>query len=249
MTRNGPPHPALEIAVQDVQGVADAMDSGADRVELCQALELGGLTPSAGLVQQAVAAARTRGSSEAVHVLIRPRAGGFSYNATEVATMVADVEHVRRLGADGVVVGALLPDGGVDGSTLDRLVHAAAGLSVTFHRALDVVPDPVATLDVLAEHGVGRVLTSGGAPRTIDGVDVLARMRAAAPSGMEIMAGGGVRVDDIPEFMRLGVDAVHLSARRELSGEASGPGGGPSQRWVTDPHVVTAAAEALRESP
>jgi copper homeostasis protein len=248
MTRNGPTRPALEIAVQDVLGVSDALDSGTDRVELCQALELGGLTPSAGLVQEAVVAARTRGRSDAVHVLIRPRAGGFTYTATEVATMVADVKHVKSLGADGVVIGALHPDGAVDISTLDRLVRAAAGLSVTFHRALDVVPDPAATLHMLTEHGVRRVLTSGGASRTIDGVDVLARLRGAAPPGMEIMAGGGVRVEDIAELVRLGVDAVHLSARRELSGEASGPGGGPGQRWVTDPHVVTAAAEVLRQS-
>ena len=248
MTGTGPSRPALEIAVQDVQGVADALENGADRVELCQALELGGLTPSAGLVENAVAAARMRGARDAVHVLIRPRAGGFSYSATEVDTMVADVEHVHRLGADGIVVGALDPDGAVDVATLDRLVQPAEGLSVTFHRALDVVPDPVATLDVLAVHGVRRVLTSGGAPRAIDGVEVLTRLRAAAPPGMDIMAGGGVRVDDIPELVRLGVDAVHLSARRELTGEAMGPGGGPSQRWVTDPHVVRAAAESLRHS-
>jgi copper homeostasis protein len=211
------------------------------------ALELGGLTPSAGLVDAAIATARSRHRTDAVHVLIRPRAGGFTYSTTELDTMVADVRHVRRLGADGVVVGTLDAAGAVDVASLDRLVHAAGEMSVTFHRALDVVPDPASMLGVLAQHGVTRVLTSGGALRTIDGVEVLARMRAAAPSGMELMAGGGVRVEDVPELVRLGVDAVHLSARRAIAGEASGPGGGPTERRVTDPAVVRAAAEALSQ--
>jgi len=234
----------LEIAVQDVAGARVARAAGADRLELCQALGLGGLTPSIGLVDRVVAAV----GGARVNVLVRPRGGGFVYDADEIALVTADIHAVRRAGAGGVVIGALTPDGGIDREAVRRWRDAAGDGTLVFHRAIDAAADPVAVLGELAEVGVDRVLTSGGAARSVDGVGVLRRLVDAA-SGIEIMAGGGIRVEDIPTIVSAGVDAVHLSARRFGGLDApSGPGGGASGYDTTDAVVVAAAAAAVRST-
>ncbi|ROS27922.1 copper homeostasis protein CutC [Cellulomonas sp. PhB150] len=149
---------ALELAVTDLAGLRVALDLGMDRVELCGALEVGGVTPSLSLAAAAVRLAA--GSGLGVHPIIRVRAGGFTYDDDEVAVMVADVRRLVELGVDGVVVGALR-DGAVDLAALAALRDAAGGVPVTFHRAVDAVADPD-VLDVLADAGVSRVLTAGG---------------------------------------------------------------------------------------
>ncbi|WP_414696559.1 copper homeostasis protein CutC [Pengzhenrongella sp.] len=235
----------VEIAVQDVAGVRIAQAAGADRIELCVALAAtGGLTPPIGLIEAAVA------TGLPVHPLIRTRPGGFGYDADELDVLVRDVRAAVRAGAAGVVVGALTSEGGVDAGALRALVEAAGEAHVTFHRAFDVVPDPLTVLDRLAELGVRRVLTSGGATRAIDGRDVLATVAAHARSTggrVRIMAGGGVRVTDIGDLFAAGVDAVHLSARRPaVAPGVQGPGGGSAGYDVTDEHVVHAALAAAR---
>ncbi|MCP2266287.1 copper homeostasis protein [Promicromonospora thailandica] len=230
-----------------------AADVGARRVELCTALgATGGITPSAALVEAVVAAAAVVPASDAaplleVHVLVRPRPGGFVYSAAETDLMLRDVTLAVDAGADGVVVGALTPSGAVDVPRLRDLVDAAEGAEVTFHRAIDVVPDPVAALDVLAGAGVARVLTSGGAARAGEALERLAALvERSAGVGIEIMAGGGVTAADIPALVAAGVDAVHLSARRTVS-DAGGPGGGGDTGYeVTDQTLAEAAASALR---
>ncbi|WP_245993084.1 copper homeostasis protein CutC [Xylanimonas allomyrinae] len=235
---------ALEIAVQDVAGALVAARHGAQRIELCVALAAtGGLTPSAGLV--AAVADALAGTGVGVHVLVRPRPGGFVYDDAEVDVQVRDVRAVLDAGADGVVVGALTADGQVDAAVLDALVAAARGADVTFHRAFDVVGDRAETLRALHRAGVRRVLTSGGAPSAGAGVAELARLAPVATSlGIELMAGGGVAPDDVAALVAAGVDAVHLSARRSVAGDG-GPGGGDGARDVTDAAVVAAAAAAL----
>lgn len=236
---------ALEIAVQDVAGARVAVSGGADRLELCAALAgTGGLTPSAGMV--AAVADALRGTGVGVHVLVRPRPGGFVFTADEVDVQVRDVRAVLDAGADGVVIGAMTADGEVDAAALAAFVAAADGADVTFHRAIDQVPDPVAVLDVLAAAGVRRVLTSGGAPRAGEALDVLAALAARGRElGVEVMAGGGVRVDDVPALVGAGVHAVHLSAKRTVVADG-GPGGGGSSGYdVTDPEVVAATRAAL----
>ncbi|MEU2202728.1 copper homeostasis protein CutC [Isoptericola sp. NPDC019482] len=236
---------ALEIAVQDVAGARVAAESGADRLELCAALAgTGGLTPSTGMV--AAVADALRGSGVGVHVLVRPRAGGFVFAADEVDVQVRDVRAVLDAGADGVVVGALTPDGEVDGAALAAFVAAAGGADVTFHRAIDQVPDPVAALDLLARAGVRRVLTSGGAPRAGEALDVLAALAARGSElGVEVMAGGGVRVGDVPALVGAGVHAVHLSAKRTVAADGGPGGGGAGGYDVTDPEVVAATRAGL----
>ncbi|MFB9309382.1 copper homeostasis protein [Agromyces hippuratus] len=234
----------VEIAVQDAAGVRVALAAGAARVELCQALGLGGLTPSAGLIESAVDAAGVAAVADFVHVLVRPRGGGFVYDADELDTIVRDIRAAAAAGADGVVVGALTDAGELDLEAVHRFVDAAGELDVTVHRAVDASADPFGSVAALRDLGVRRVLTSGGAPDCRAGLETLARM--AADSGpLEIMAGGGVRIDDIAALAGAGADAVHLSARGTATrGGASGPGGGVDGFDMTDAALVAAAVEA-----
>ncbi|GAA1982664.1 copper homeostasis protein CutC [Isoptericola halotolerans] len=244
---------ALELAVQDVAGIEVAASVGALRVELCTALgATGGVTPGPGLLAAAVerAAAPPSGAAVEVHVLVRPRPGGFVLAAGELDVQVREVAAAVQAGAHGVVVGALAPSGEVDAAALRELVAAADGAEVTFHRAFDVLADPLAALDVLAAAGVTRVLTSGGAARCADGLELLRACaeHAHGPLGgaVQVMAGGGVRVEDVPALRATGVDAVHLSAKRTVSDDGGPGGGGDSGYEVTDLHVAAAAAAALQ---
>lgn len=243
---------AVEIAVQDIAGVRIALAEAAHRVELCSALGMGGLTPSAALVTGAVASAAAAGREGFVHVLVRPRGGGFVYDGDELELTLADVRFAREAGAGGVVVGALTDDGTVDVDAVRRIVDEAGPLEVTFHRAIDVVAEPSAAAEVLAGLGVTRVLTSGGAASSIDGVEVLRMLAESFAGRLQIMAGGGVRVDDIPALAAAGVDAVHLSARNSVGGAPSGPGGGDAAFDITDAatvhRAVVAAGRARRGS-
>ncbi len=245
-TRGGAPV-AVEVAVQDARGARVAREAGADRVELCVGLVTGGLTPTPAAVAQVVAVGLP------VHVLVRPRPGGFVHDDDEVTLLVAQVREALGAGATGVVVGALTPDREVDVPTLGRLVAAADGAPVTFHRAFDVVaaagPGAAArALDRLAAAGVRRVLTSGGAERAGDAADGLAALVRHAAGRVEVMAGGGVVPATVPALVRAGVDAVHLSGRGPAEDRGpTGPGGGaPSGRDTIDADVVRAAVAAAR---
>ena len=237
--------PAIEIAVQDAGGTAIALAAGADRVELCSALVTGGLTPSIGTVLESVEAARSLGADAVVHVLVRPRAGGFVYDAREVSAMVRDIRALASTGIAGVVIGAMRPGGTIDERVVAELIAAADGLHTTFHRAIDTVARPSALIDTLAALGVSRVLTSGAARRSIDGIDELTAMHDAAAGRLEVMAGGGVAAGDIPSLLDRGLAAVHLSARRSVNDPApSGPGGGAETIDRTDAQLVRGAVAA-----
>ena len=231
----------VEIAVQDPSGARAAVEAGASRLELCQALEVGGLTPSLAVLESVLGAV----DPALVNVLIRPRGGGFCYDAEEIALVEADIRACVDRGAGGVVVGALTPDGALDVSALRRWRDAAGPAVLVFHRAIDAAQDPDAVFDALREEGVGRVLTSGGAPRSLDGVARLAAFAGRAGGAIEVMAGGGVQPGDIPALFGAGVDAVHLSARTRAGlGARSGPGGGAAGHDVTDASLVAAAVAA-----
>jgi copper homeostasis protein CutC len=231
----------VEIAVQDPTGARGAIAAGASRLELCQALDVGGLTPSLALLEAVLDAVDPR----LVNVLVRPRGGGFVYSAEEVELVVADIRACVARGAGGVVVGALDPAGGLDVQAVRRWQDAAGTATLVFHRAIDAAPDPVAVFDALLAEKVDRVLTSGGASRSIDGTLRLAELVGRGAGEMEIMAGGGVRPADIPALFAAGVDAVHLSARGRAGHDApSGPGGGSEGHDVTDLDVVVEAVAA-----
>ena len=230
----------VEIAVQDPAGARVALAAGAARLELCQALDVGGLTPSLATLEAVLAAV----DPATVNVLVRPRGGGFVYDPDEVALVAADIRACVDRGAGGVVVGALTSAGGLDVETLRRWRDAAGPATLVFHRAVDAAADPSAVFNALVAEGVDRVLTSGGAPRSIDGLAMLA-VFAERSGAVEVMAGGGVQPADIPALFAAGVDAVHLSARARAGHDApSGPGGGSPGHDVTDAAVVAAAVAA-----
>ena len=160
----------VEICVGDVASAEAAQAGGADRVELCDSLAVGGTTASAGAI--ALACVRL---SIPVHVLIRPRAGDFVYSELELAVMRHDIEVAKALGAAGIVMGVLTPEGLIDHKQMAGLIALARPLSLTFHKAFDQISDHLEALEILVALGVDRVLTSGGRPTALDGVEMLSR--------------------------------------------------------------------------
>jgi len=201
---------AFELAVQDPQGLAVAARVRPDRIELCSALSTGGVTPSAGLVEAAVA------TGVPVHVLVRPREGGFTHSADETALILVDVRHALGLGAAGVVIGGLV-GGSVDGELVRRVRELAGDAEVTFHRAFDQAADLDAALDALIEAGATRVLTSGGRPSASEALDVFPRLVERAAGRIQVMAGAGVTSANAAAIAATGVDAVHASAKRTVT--------------------------------
>lgn len=204
-----------EICLDDIDGVDAVAEAGAQRLELCANLAEGGITPSLGTLEAALA--RCRGVR--VHVLIRARPGDFVYSPAEVEVMVADVGAARRAGAHGVVLGALSPDGRVDRPTMSRLIEAAGDVPVTFHRAFDACADLDAALDVVVSLGCARVLTSGGALDAPSGQARLGRLVQRAGGQVIILAGGGIRAHNVAELVAAsGVREVHYSANVMVGG-------------------------------
>lgn len=198
---------AVEICVEDTVGVAAARDGGADRIELCSALALGGLTPSPALVRHAVS------SGLPVHAMVRPAQGGFVCNAATLALMIDEIAHLRALGVAGIVLGATRSDGSPDRDALARLRDAASGLQLVLHRAVDLAPDPLAAIDAAASLGYDQVLSSGGAVSAAAGAAMLAAMVAEARGRITVIAGAGIRPDNVAALAAVtGVGAVHSSA-------------------------------------
>ena len=178
----------LEVCVDNPDGLAAAVAGGAARIELCSALEVGGLTPSAGLLRVAA------NSPVPVVAMIRPRGGDFRFNESEITLMLHEIDAVAAAGLHGVVLGASLADGRLDAGTLERLVRHAAdcNLNCTLHRAIDLCPDLAQATRLAIDLGFERILTSGGAKKAPDGVDGLRRCFDAAEDRIAIMPGAGI---------------------------------------------------------
>ena len=178
----------LEVCCGSLQSVMNAVEGGAERIELCQALSLDGLTPSIGLLKTV----RALYPALKIHVLIRPREGNFVYTTKEVDVMVDDIRAVLPY-ADGIVIGALTPQGDIDLTAMCRMMAAVRNtVPVTFHRAFDVCRNPLTALEQIIELGCRRLLTSGQQPRAVDGIDLLRRLRDLSDERLIIMPGGGV---------------------------------------------------------
>ncbi len=204
----------LEVAVDDPLGLAAAVAGGADRVELCAALEIGGLTPSAGLMTVAA------GCGLPVHAMIRPRSGGFVHTEEELAVMCHDIAAARKAGLAGVVFGALTPAGGLDIDAMARLCAASRGMGVTLHRAFDLVTDWRAAVDQAVDLGVERILTSGGATRAPDGAARLAEVMLHARGRIIVMPGAGISAATIGALAGLPLCEVHASCAGPVQGDA-----------------------------
>lgn len=235
----------VEIAVQDPAGARAAVDAGADRIELCQALGVGGLTPSIGTIDAVCDAV----GAQRVNVLVRPRGGGFVYDADEVRLVADDIRACVARGVGGVVVGALDARGAADVDALRRWRDAAGPTVLAFHRAIDASPRSGDVFETLLTERVDRLLTSGGAARSIDGIDRLEAYARLAGPALEVTAGGGVTPADIGALVHAGVGGVHLSARRRVGlGAPAGPGGGDDGHDATDPEIVAEAVAAARRA-
>ena len=207
----------LEVCVDDVVGLTEAVAGGADRVELCAALGVGGLTPSHGLMAQAAQVPIP------CYPMIRPRSGDFVFCSAEVAVMKADIRATRALGLTGVVLGASLPDGRLDAAVLSDLVAQAQGLDLTLHRAIDLCPDAEEAVETAIALGFHRILSSGGAKTAPEGIARLSRMMATAQSRLIIMPGSGVSLATLPALRALPLlTEVHASCATSL------PSGGPA---------------------
>ncbi|MRW82826.1 copper homeostasis protein CutC [Pseudoduganella sp. FT26W] len=204
----------LEVCVDSADGLAAALAGGADRIELCSALEIGGLTPTSGLL-------RLASSSRApVVAMIRPRGGDFCFNETETQLMLHEIDAVAAAGLQGVVLGASLPDGELDQPTLDRLVRRAAGhgLRCTLHRAIDLCPDLARATGQAIDLGFERILTSGGARSAPDGLAGLQRCFDAAAGRIAIMPGAGINADNVSLLRtRLALTDVHASCSEPVA--------------------------------
>ena len=202
----------LEVCCGDMQSVLAAKEGGADRIELCQALEVDGLTPSAEMMAEAI------GLGIPVQVLIRPREGDFVYDEAEVETMLKEIRLAKRLGANGVVIGALKPDGSIDEETIRRLVSEATGLSITFHRAFDVCSQPAEALEQIVSLGCHRLLTSGQAPSAEQGIPLIKKLVEQSGGRLIIMPGAGVNQENARRILsETGAHEIHGSLRRNGS--------------------------------
>ena len=204
--------PILEICAGSVESAIAARDGGAQRIELCAALEVGGVTPSAGLIAQA---RKIEGLT--LNVIIRPRGGDFLYNEYEAACMEHDIRTCKQLGVDGVVIGALTAQGDIDTTLCKRLIEAAEGMSITFHRAFDMCRDPHKALEELIEMGCDRVLTSGQASTAQAGVTLLRELVEQANGRIIIMPGCGVNSNNAAVILQAtGAQEIHASARKSV---------------------------------
>jgi copper homeostasis protein len=202
----------LEIAANSVASALAAQEGGADRVELCTALELGGLTPSH--AQIALARERLR---IPLYVLIRPRPGDFLYDDLEGETMQRDIETCVALGCDGVVLGMLDAEGQVDRPRCRALIAAAGKLGVTFHRAFDLCRDPARALEDIVALGCERVLTSGAQASAIEGAALIRELIAQANGRLAVMPGAGITAQNIAALAAAtGAREFHASAKHRL---------------------------------
>lgn len=219
----------IEVCVPDVAGALAAEAAGADRVELCADLGQGGTTPSLG----AIALAQDRLYSAGLQVMIRPRGGDFVMDQLSLQVALADIAAVKDLIRPnrvpvGFVFGALTPDHRLDTDVLSELVAAAAPHPVTLHKAFDLVADQFAALDQAVALGVDRILTSGGTSSALSGASRLSQLVRQAGQDLVILAGGGVRADNVCRLVtESGVREVHLRAPGVSHGTE-----------VTDPGVV-----------
>lgn len=243
--------PLIEGCVDSLPSALAAIRGGADRLELCGSLVVGGVTPSPALFRQ------VREAWEGcIHVLIRPRFGDFLYSDAEFSQMAEEIALFRAMGADGVVIGALTADGDLDEARLRPLLKNAEGMNITLHRAFDMARDAAATLEMAVELGFQTILTSGQARSALAGAECLAMLKEQAGERLTIMAGSGVNVENISEiYEKTGIVTYHTTGRSGVlnsgmkyrkEGVSMGlPSLSEYEVWQTDEATFRACAELV----
>lgn len=240
----------LECCVDSVESAAAAKRGGADRLELCQGLVIGGVTPGTALFQEIKNQMDIR-----IHVLMRPRFGDFCYTEDEIRVLCGDIRSFRALGADAAVIGALKPDGTLDTEAMKRMIDAAGDMSITLHRAFDVCRDPFEALETAVELGIRTILTSGQGKSAVEGMEVLKQLREQADGRIDLMAGAGVDADAIRQLApQTGITTFHMSGKVTVDSamvyrREGIPMGLPSMSefeiWRTDETKIKRAREVL----
>lgn len=240
----------LEGCVDSVESAEAAAGAGANRLELCGSLIIGGTTPTRAVFEEVQAVCNVP-----VRVLIRPRFGDFCYSDAEFRICVREVEQFRELGAEGVVIGILHPDGTMDSERMKELIAAAGSMKVTLHRAFDVCVDPFDALEKAILLGVDTILTSGQQDSCVKGADLLGRLQEQGDGRIRIMAGGGVNAGVIPDlFKAAGITAYHMSGKKVLDSRMEYRSSNVHmgldslseyEIWRTDGKQIKAAAEVI----
>ena len=202
----------VEVCVSSMSSIKNAATAGADRIELCSALELGGLTPSAGFIRQSLDL-----NILPIHCLIRPRQGHFFYSSEEITLIEQNIKNANLLGCQGVVVGMHNNEFKLEIPLLKKWKSLAGSMFITFHRAFDVLINPEESLEQLIELGFDCVLTSGQNENAIDGINNLKSWNEKFGLQINIMPGGGIGIDNCKIFKAAGLSSIHLSGSKIIN--------------------------------
>ncbi len=243
----------IEVCIDNLESLSYAIQGGANRIELCSSLALGGLTPSFGMMKQAANL-----STIPVYAMIRPRQGDFLYDDHDMESMLYDIDAAAEAGLHGIVFGMLTAQGDIDVRRAERIVNHARvnGLGVTFHRAIDQCKDYKRAIDNIAELGCERVLTSGLAASADRGKEIIEDMVRIANGQLSIMAGAGVTSKNVADIMtQTGIKEVHLSGKSSRPSKMdlvanNAKMGNPNLDDfiipVTDPQAIQAVSEIIK---
>lgn len=241
----------LEVCVDSVESAINAAAGGADRLELCGDLIVGGVTPSMELYELI-----RENVNVPIHVLIRPRFGDFLYSEDEIEIMVRQTRAFAEAGADAAVIGCLTKEGRLDWEKMGRLINAAGNMKIHLHRAFDMCCDLSQALEEAKAHGIDTILTSGGCASAMAGMEVLRTLQANA-GNVTIMAGAGVSAGVIRELhAQTGITAFHMSGKKEVESEMCYrnpkvnmglPQLSEYQRIVTDAEIIREAKNVLQD--
>lgn len=231
----------FEICAVNIQSALAAQEAGAHRIELCSALDVGGLTPSPGLIRKAVALLDIP-----VNVLIRPREGDFTFNGHEFDVMLDDIRFCRDAGANGVVVGALTPDFILDAPKMKAMKEAAGGMEMVCHRAFDFTPDPQQALASLIEWGYVRVLSSGQAANAMEGRFLLQKLVQQAAGRISVMPGAGISAGNIRDVASITLASeFHFTGKKKVSSGKDHIPGLDSWHWESDVALIREIMNAV----
>ena len=215
----------IEICCSSISSVKNAINYGANRIELCQDIRNDGITPSKRLLNSAI-----KISTKPINVLIRPRIGDFFYNSEEIKLIEYEIKQIKSLPINGIVIGILNRENDLPINVLKKLVQIIKPLDLTFHRAFDIVNNPIKSMNKLIEIGFDRILTSGQSDTAEKGLKMLLELKEKANGKISIMPGGGINENNCHIFLKNGFNEIHLSAKKKKKENKIEP--------IADPEII-----------
>ena len=215
----------IEICCSSISSVKNAINYGANRIELCQDLRNDGITPSKRLLNSAI-----KISTKPINVLIRPRIGDFFYNSEEIKLIEYEIKQIKSLPINGIVIGILNRENDLPINVLKKLVQIIKPLDLTFHRAFDIVNNPIKSMNTLIDIGFDRILTSGQSDTAEKGLKMLLELKEKANGKISIMPGGGINENNCHIFLKNGFNEIHLSAKKKKKENKIEP--------IADPEII-----------